>query len=138
MTKKPFGRAQRIEAVAAPAPMVRKIFKDLRRAYRRRMLLPGKVAFGSDGHALDCMISDISETGARICAEPDCVIPEAVTLVSMRDRTAYEATVAWRREDGTYGLKFGARHDLKNAATEEMKVLRRYCVEHDLRSTSDS
>jgi hypothetical protein len=102
---------------------------ESRGARRKRTLLRGKLAYGSGAFSIDCVISDISETGARVQAEPGATVPEHVFLVHLRTRTAYDAQVVWHRGNN-FGLKFSAAHDLENATTAELKLMRLYCVDH--------
>ena len=102
---------------------------DTRRAHRVRTFLRGKLSYGNGAFSVDCAICDISPTGARIRVEPGATVPETVYLVHIRERTAFEATVKWRRKDGSLGLRFNTIHDLNNPNTTGMKLLRRYCTD---------
>ena len=149
MHKKPFGRAQRIvepakpfgraqpivePASAPPQPAVHPPLSDLRQSKRKRTLLAGKLCYGA-GLSADCTISDLSDGGAKVRSDAADIVPTEVYLVHLRDQKAYEATVAWRRTNGTLGLKLNAVHDLENPQTEELKLLRLHCVEHEPRTS---
>ena len=102
----------------------------MRRAPRRRSLLSGKLVFDQAGAcSLDCVIRDLSETGARIRLGGALPTPAAVHLVDLRHGVAYEARVLWRR-GVEIGLAFGAAHPLDQAATPELRAMRRLWVEH--------
>ena len=97
------------------------------------MLLKGVLCFGDDAaFTVDCTIADISEKGARVRVGAGTTLPAELYLVHLRDRKAFESTVAWIRGEFV-GLKFVAEHDLDNPETAELKVLRQHCVEHELR-----
>jgi hypothetical protein len=103
-----------------------------RRSARKRVLHRGKLCFGEDfKFTVDCVIRDISDSGARVQVDGDPTVPYTSYLVHLREHAAYETTVAWRKR-GSIGLKIISRHDLETP-TEEMEVLRQYCVERDLR-----
>lgn len=89
----------------------------------------GKLAYGAGAFSIDCVISDLSETGARVQVQEGATIPEEVYLVHLRTRIAYESKVAWRR-DNFAGLEFNGSHDLETATAPELKLMRLYCVDH--------
>src|ERR1051326_3262248 len=102
--------------------------EEFRKSRRTRTLLRGKLAYGAGAFSIDCVISDLSETGARVQVQTGASIPERVYLVHLRARTAYEAKVMWRR-DNFAGLEFTASHDLETATAPELKLMRLYCVD---------
>ena len=130
--RKPFGKAVRAPATQVSAPAAPGI--ERREKRRKRILHKGRLVYGNDAtFSAQCMITDLSETGARITVEPSLPMPEEVALVHLRDTLAFEAKVQWRRAEGTAGLKFVRAYDLRNAPTPTLKVLLSYCVEHGLR-----
>ena len=102
---------------------------DPRRVRRVRTCLKGQLVFGRTAVATDCTICDISPAGARLRVGRTAVIPESAYLILFRNWAAFESVVRWRRKDGTLGVKFLTMHDLKSPNSDEMKVLRRYCIE---------
>lgn len=133
--RRPFGKARsETQDIAAPAAEPIPMY-DRREHPRRHVLQAGKVVFvfGSVDFAVDCLIHDISVGGARVRLETRSAVPESVILVHLRDRVAYEASVVWRKDDGTLGLKFEARHDLEDARSPGLRTLRRHCIEYSLR-----
>ena len=118
--------------------MIRHMYSDLRKCRRKRTLLAGVLSYGPGISTVDCKIMDVSETGARVKAEPGSIVPAHVFLVHLRDYVAYEARVAWRRDNGNLGLRFMAAHDLRAEPTDELRAaMRTYCVEHSLRAGPD-
>lgn len=134
MNNRTFGRRQRAVEPSPPPPPAREVPEvDPRGTQRKRTLLKGIVSYGQNcAFTVDCVIADISEAGARVQIQQGPPVPSDVYLVHLRERAAYEAKVAWRRNDNV-GLKFVARHDLENPTTEDLKVLRQHCVEYELR-----
>jgi hypothetical protein len=122
-----FGRASRPPAPQKAAKPV--ITSEARRARRQRTLLRGKLAYGSAAFSVDCVISDLSETGARVQVQAGATVPEQVYLVHLRTRTAYESKVVWHR-DNFVGLEFKSAHDLETATSAEMKLMRLFCVDN--------
>ena len=124
----PFGRATR-PPTQPPKQARPEDAEELRTSRRKRTLLRGKLAYGAGAFSVDCVISDLSETGARVQVEQGATFPEQVYLIHLRERTAYESKVVWRR-DNFAGLEFGTAHDLESATAPELKLMRLYCVDH--------
>jgi hypothetical protein len=112
--------------MAASKPM---IASDSRRSKRVRTYLHGKLVFGRGAIAIDCIIRNISPSGARLCVQPGTNVPDSVYLIDVARRTAFEANVKWRRRDGGIGLKFSAVHNLECPTTFELKQMRRICAD---------
>jgi hypothetical protein len=138
--KRSFGKRLELPPAEPPPPVVpaREVPAIDPRTARKRVLQGGKLCFGDKlALTVDCIIHDTSEGGMRIQIQPGPTIPTEVTLVHLRAHIAYTATVAWQRR-GSIGLKFVARHDLREPETPDMEVLRRYCVEHGLRVSASA
>ncbi len=84
-------------------PSLLKAGLENRRRRRRPVLMAGLLAW--DGHGLDCTIHDLHEYGARIGFARTVPLPERLFLINVRERTAHDASVAWRR-DLQVGLSF--------------------------------
>ncbi len=123
------------ELPSEPARLLRDVpAADPRQMVRKRLYNAGKLFFGDDAaFVIDCVISDLTEDGARVQVDTSTAVAAEFWLVHLRDHTAYRATVAWRQH-GSIGLKLTSRHDLKNPETSEMKALGQYCDQHSLRS----
>ena len=96
---------------------------------RRRVLLSGKLVYGAAEMTLDCAISDLSETGARVRltgAEP---LVEPIYLVDLRNGLGYRAKQAWRR-GALVGLSFSDYYDLSKPPPELPRIVRQLWVEH--------
>jgi hypothetical protein len=133
LNKKPFGKAQPHSQTGGDGASEPIYIYDRRQNSRTHVLQKGKLAFGVVDFAIDCLIHDISAGGARVRIQPGPVVPEGVILVHLRDRIAFEAGVVWRKDDGTLGLKFLARHDLEQATSPGLRALRRHCIDYSLR-----
>jgi hypothetical protein len=133
MNKASFGRV-RTNAPATTASERRTLRAvlsvDARRIRRKRMILPGKLYSKVDMKAVDCLIGDMSTLGARVRVKAGTVLPNELYLVHLREWTAYEARVAWRRADGSLGLAFRRAHDLEGAVKPELRVMREFCVQN--------
>ena len=111
-----------------PAPAAAKETISRRQA-RKRTLLTGKLVLGGGTFSADCIIVDLSDSGARVRIEPGADVGGDVVLIHLRDQIAFEAQVKWRRARDL-GLEFIRTHDLRQATTPEMKRLRRYCLDY--------
>jgi hypothetical protein len=78
---------------------------EQRKAPRKKVLLTAKVIYGDGAQVFDCTIRDVSATGARITLAQGRTIPDAVYLLDLGNRVAYEAAVVSQRAPG-FGLKF--------------------------------
>ena len=138
-SNKSFGKRQRAAETAVPAPTpAREIPEnDPRTAPRKRTLFKGILSYGQNcSFSVDCVIADLSAAGARVQIDAGPPVPTDVYLVHVRERAAYRAKVAWRRGD-KLGLSFAERYSLDDPATEDLKVLRRHCVENEPRTSMD-
>ena len=69
------------------------------------MFLNGRIRFNNGASSMDCLVRDLSATGARISLSETATLPEVFDLhIPQKDRT-YRATLRWRREDGV-GVTF--------------------------------
>ncbi len=88
---------QQTSAHAQPAgPDTAQVMQNNRAALRHRVLKPGTIEF--NGGAIDCVIRNISETGAALEVTSPVGIPETFNLVSSGDHTTRQCRVAWRKE----------------------------------------
>src|SRR5690348_1582836 len=100
----PFGKANGLSPasnVGAHKPRSR--WLDARRHSRQRLLSAGKLYFGTRAKAIDCLIGDASLGGARVRVTAGTIVPNELFLIHLREWTAYEARVAWRRPNGNIG-----------------------------------
>ncbi len=67
-----------------------------RGAGRRRMLKQGKVIL-TDWTVLDCIVRDISETGARLAFGGPTSLPKEVRLLVVSSNEMFPGEVAWQR-----------------------------------------
>ena len=71
-----------------------------RKETRQRVFLKGRIVFNNGSSSFDCLVRDMSSSGARLVMSDATTLPEAFDLyIPQKDRT-YRATLRWRREDG--------------------------------------
>ena len=95
---------------------------NARNVARQRVLLGGRIVFGQD-FTCECTIRDLSETGARVRVPPGASLPNEFVLVDLPHGRAFEATVAWRRDEHL-GVAFRAAHDLTGTVPPEFQRIR--------------
>jgi hypothetical protein len=102
---------------------------DARMVWRKRVLRGGKIVYGEEGeYSLDCLIHDISDSGARISLKPNEFIPTHFFLVDVQTGLAHEAAASWIRVMKSipqFGLKFVKSHELESL-NRKLKYLKRF------------
>ena len=73
--------------------------KEKRSAPRMRSFLRGTVIFNNGQSTLDCLIRDISATGARLQLSEAVTLPHRFDLYVLQRRERMTVTVQWRRGD---------------------------------------
>jgi len=76
---------------------------ETRRAPRRRVLKAGSITFG--GVAIDCLVRNLSVTGAALEVTSLVGIPDQFALIVAADKIQYRCTVVWRK-DRRIGVAF--------------------------------
>jgi hypothetical protein len=113
------------------------IVSDERAGARKRVLRGGKIVYGEAGEfSLDCLIHDVSDTGARISLKPNEFIPTSFYLIDAQRGLAYEAAASWIRVIKSvpqFGLKFTRTHELQNLTNRKLHFLKRFAVPASLR-----
>jgi hypothetical protein len=71
---------------------------------RHRVLKAGTIEFG--GGAIDCTITNLSDTGAALDVSSPVGIPDHFSLFVQADGTHLACTVIWRKEK-RIGVRFG-------------------------------
>src|SRR4051794_29867570 len=78
---------------------------EKRSAPRTRSFLKGKAIFNNRQSTLDCLIRDISSTGARLEVSNAVLLPDAFDLYVAQKDATMRARITWRR-DGEIGVEF--------------------------------
>jgi hypothetical protein len=90
---------------------------------RQRALLSAKLASDDAAQTLDCVIRNISPHGALIETKSPHLVPRELHLVQIKDGTAWDAEIVWRRGN-LIGLLLKDRHDLKSTTDKQLRALR--------------
>lgn len=78
---------------------------ELRRETRLRTFLKGRIIFNNGNSSMDCLVRDISASGARLMLSQTATLPDGFDLIiPAKDRT-HRATLRWRKADSV-GVTF--------------------------------
>jgi hypothetical protein len=88
---------------------------ERRRATRQKSFLRGCVYFNNRRSAIDCLIRDISATGARLIFSSTVSIPDVVDLYIAQKEQTLSAHVHWRHGDEV-GVAFAVAGQAPGAA----------------------
>lgn len=92
---------------------------ERRRANRQKSFLRGCIYFNNRRSATDCLVRDISTTGARLIFSETVSVPDVFELyVSQRERTL-RAHVQWRRGHEV-GVAFGKEQRSDGSTDREL------------------
>ena len=97
---------------------------ERRHTQRHKSFLRGSVHFDKRRGAIDCLIRDISEQGARIIFSGAVNVPDMVELYIPHKDETIRARVKWRRGDEV-GLAFPAVAGRAAAAQADGELARR-------------
>lgn len=78
---------------------------ERRRYHRVRTLLGARIAFGNMSVTMDCIIRDLTPSGARLRLPSTLGVPAAFQLLLDRDGRHRHCTVVWR-DDIDLGVVF--------------------------------
>jgi PilZ domain len=90
--------------------------KELRQYRRAKSFLRGLIYDCRKRGAMDCMIRDLSEDGARIALSQAVALPEMIELDIPQRELRRRARVVWRRNDEV-GLCFSQADRMPDLAT---------------------
>jgi len=73
---------------------------EQRRQPRLRVFLKGRIHFNNGSSSIDCLVRDMSSTGARLLLSETATLPEKFDLFIPQKERTFRAQLRWRREDG--------------------------------------
>ena len=80
--------------------------QDRRKTLRRRTFLGGSAVFNHRQSAIDCVLRNMGERGARLVFEHTAFVPDEFDLDVERMQRSFRASVAWRGRN-EIGVTFG-------------------------------
>jgi hypothetical protein len=94
-----------------------------RRSPRLRALLGATITFNNGSSTVDCLIRDISESGARLAVPEAVTLPAAFELFIPRKNKKRPVEMLWRRAD-VVGVSFADQPGAKRPGTGEAALKR--------------
>ena len=108
---------------------------ETRAAVRHRSYFHGKIVSRDGSFSMDCVIRNLSNTGARIQVHNDELFPVRFFLLCTSVKRTFEAEVAWRR--GSFaGVAFRAIHDMTAVLPHQLRIVEQFYNEHRARTGS--
>jgi hypothetical protein len=106
---------------------------DVRLPHRERVLLGGKLVFAAE-RSVDCLIRDLTETGARVRLPVNYALGahKNLWLINISGGSAYRVNVVWKK-GAELGVEFAERHDFQALTPPSMLHLRSLWLECSLR-----
>jgi hypothetical protein len=98
--------------------------RERRRAPRQRTLLGGKLVHSNGLLSMNCVLRNLSETGARLSLPPNTAAPDTFDLIDLKHGEAFACRVVWRQYP-MIGVAFDARDRLDTGETARLKSLKR-------------
>jgi len=72
---------------------------------RARSFLGAKIIFNNRNSSIECLIKNISDTGARLALSEAVIVPDEFELQIPKQGRSFRARLAWRRSD-EFGVQF--------------------------------
>jgi len=79
--------------------------QERRKQQRSRVFWEGKVSFNRRQSVLDCVVRNMSDTGAKLAVTESAFVPREFELVVPKRDAAYQARIIWRQSDEV-GIEF--------------------------------
>jgi hypothetical protein len=100
---------------------------------RKKVLFAGIVTYGGGGYVYDCAIRDLSQQGAQLVVGKNVQLPTDLFVISIRDRTAYDAKAVWK-EGSRIGVIFKKTYPLTDIVDPSLGYLKQLWLSRAPRS----
>lgn len=104
------------------------IVTDSRSKVRVRTFLKGRIVFNNGNSTFDCLVRDLSGTGAKLVLTETATLPEVLDLHILNKGAIHRAQIRWRRAD-QIGVRFldgdtqhGARTDAVEIRVKQLEA----------------
>lgn len=95
---------------------------DRRGAARRKTRFKATLVHGPDRATTDCVVRDLSETGARLRLEAPGGLPTTFHLIWLAEKAVLEVESVWRSQD-EMGVKFLSKHHMQGRLSTELAAV---------------
>jgi len=103
------------------------MMQQARSASRLRSFLKGRIRFNGGLRSLECLVRDISATGARLEISEAVSLPDRFELYLPHQAITHNASIEWRRGN-QLGITFGGAKGSSSNSSEEREMVTR--VQH--------
>ena len=103
-----------------------------RHALRQKAALPAILVALDNGMSLDCVIKDVSETGAKLAIPPSRQIPKLFFVIDVRTRMAHRAELIWQTKE-EIGVQYQSTMALTASLDRSLRFLNRLWLERAAR-----
>jgi hypothetical protein len=100
----------------------------LRKSPRKRDYAAALLIRDNHSQPVNCLIRDVSSSGAQVRLSAAQSVPEPGYLVSLKYRTVYHTHAVWRRGSLT-GLSFDQQYRIEDELPSHLQFLQRLLVE---------
>jgi hypothetical protein len=108
--------------------------KERRTAFRRRAYMHGKIISWDGALSLDCVLRNLSDSGAKIQVPDHELFPVKFYLLCTVLKRTFDAEMAWRK-NGSAGLEFHAVYNMTATISPALQVVKKFFSEHAPRSS---
>jgi hypothetical protein len=95
---------------------------ERRASPRRKTRFKATVVYGAERSTINCMVRNLSESGACIKLDAPDDMPAQFHLIWLADRTVISAEAVWRSH-GEMGVKFVSKHDIQGRLSSELAAV---------------
>jgi hypothetical protein len=103
---------------------------ERRASPRRKTRFKATIVYGEDRLTANCVVRDLSETGARLKLELPDELPTNFHLIWVADRAVLEVEAVWRSQD-EIGVKFLSKHNIQGRLSSELAAVCRAWEQRD-------
>ena len=101
---------------------------ELRRAGRVRTFLGGRIVFHDGAYIYDCIVRDLSESGARVEIPEARLVPRRFYFLVSKEEVAYDCELVWRTRMMA-GIRFRETIQLATCQDPKLRYLRQIAAE---------
>jgi hypothetical protein len=122
-----YGPEQQANTIADRAELA---LIDRRDSPRRKTRFKATVVFGADRATANCVVRDLSDTGARLKIDRPDGLPTQFHLIWVAARAVVHVEAVWRSREEV-GVKFLSTHNIQGRLSSELAAICRAWEQHD-------
>src|SRR5437588_9121528 len=114
--------------MSAAGPSSKAPEHDFRRSVRVRTFFGGRIVFHDGAYSYNCVVRDMSESGARVEIPAARLIPRRFYFLTSKEEVAYDSELVWRTHSMA-GVKFRQAIDIATCQDPRLRYLKRIAAE---------